>query len=116
MWAPGQGAYGSPRIVHLGESGYELERLVTEDEGMTIERRVTSRGTWTAASLADGAISLTFDPEKGAGPEEQLEVFRMERWVGWEELELFRFVPADGTLDEYGTNALYAANISECDA
>jgi hypothetical protein len=116
LWAPGQGAYGPPRIVHLAADGYQLERLVSDDGGETIERRVTGAGTWSAASDEDGSIVVTFAPEEGTAEEDFLVPVRMERWTGWEGLELFRFVPADGTLDEWATQALYAANISECDA
>ncbi len=120
IWAPGQGAYGPPRIVHFGAGTYELERLVSDDGGETIDRRVTGAGTWGAASDVDGSVLVTFAPSGGAaeGTDEEDVLFpvRMERWTGWEELELFRFVPADGVMDEWATQALYAANISECDA
>jgi hypothetical protein len=116
LWAPGQGAYGPPRIVNLGDGTYELERLVSDDGGETIERRVTAAGGFTVAADEDGSVVVTFDNEEGVDEADFLAPVRMERWIGWEELELFRFVPADGTVDEYGTNALYAANLSECDA
>jgi hypothetical protein len=116
FWAAGQGAYGPPRIIHVGAGTYQLERLVSDDEGMTIERRVTGAGAWSVSSDHDGSILVTFEPEEGTDEEDYVGGFRLERWEAWQELELFRIVPADGSLDEYATQAFYAANISECDA
>lgn len=116
LWAPGQGAYGPHRIVHLGDGTFELERLVTEDDGWTIDRRVTAGGTYSVAADVDGSVVVTFDNEEGVDEEDFLAPIRMERWNGWDDHGLFRFVPADGTVDEYGINAFYGANISECDA
>jgi len=116
FWAAGQGAYGPPRIVHLGNGTYELERVVSDDEGVTIERRVTGGGTWSASSDVDGSVLVTFAPEEGTDEADYVGGFRLERWEAWQDLDLFRIVPADGSLDEYATQALYAANISECDA
>lgn len=116
FWAIGQGAYGSHRILHLAGGTYELERLVTEDDGETIARPVTGRGTWAAATNEDGTITVSFEAVETRDAEDVLAPMTFERWTGWEELEVYRLIPADGSLDEYSTNALFAVNLSECDA
>lgn len=116
LWAPGQGAYGSHRILHLGEGTYELERLILEEDGETIARPVTGRGTWGAATSDDGSIVVSFTATETRDADDELAPMSFERWTGWEELEVFRLVPADGSVDEYSTNALFAVNLSECDA
>ena len=112
FWAIGQGAYGPHRIVHLGAGTFDLERLVTEDDGETIDRRVTASGTFGVATDASGAIVVTFENEEGVDEADFLAPMVFERWTGWDELEVYRLIPADGSLDEYSTNALFAVNLS----
>jgi hypothetical protein len=116
LWAPGQGAYGPPRIIHLKAGTYELERLVSDDGGETIERRVTGAGTWSVSADEGMSTILTFAPEEGTDELDFLVPLRLDRQTHWENTEIFLLVPADGSVDEYGTNGFYSANISECDA
>jgi len=59
---------------------------------------------------------VTFENEEGVDEADFLAPMVFERWTGWDEVEVYRLIPADGSLDEYSTNALFAVNLSECDA